>query len=138
MPQDTQLSQLVIHKLTQAQYESISNPNPNELYLVPDETSYPHVVETYSDAQTGSWYRIWSDGWCEQGGLLSTDARIVTLTLLQEYKDTYYFGTIYNQTSLYTDTYNLSFRPATTTTATLYTGTIDASTCSWTAQGYIN
>lgn len=138
MPQDTTLSQLVIHKLTQAQYEAITAPNANELYLTPDETSYPHVVQTYTDAQTGSWYRLWSDGWCEQGGQVSTSDTSVTLTLLQAYKDTNYSGTVYNQTSPYTYTYNLSFRPSTTTTATLLTGTADASVCIWTAQGYTN
>ena len=53
MPQDTTLNQLVIHKLTQAQYEAIVSPNANELYLTPDDSSYPHVTQTYTDSQTG-------------------------------------------------------------------------------------
>lgn len=137
MPQDTTLNQLVIHKLTQAQYEAIVSPNANELYLTPDDSSYPHVTQTYTDSQTGSWYRIWSDGWCEQGGSLSTSDTSATLTLLQAYRDTHYSGTVYNQTAPYTDTYNLSFRPMTTALASVLTGTENASVCMWTAQGYI-
>lgn len=30
-----------------------------------------YVVENYYDSSTGSWYRIWSDGWIEQGGVES-------------------------------------------------------------------
>lgn len=26
----------------------------------------PHIIETYHNGS--SWYRVWSDGWCEQGG----------------------------------------------------------------------
>ena len=135
--QDTTLNQLVIHKLTQAQYEGITTPDPHALYLTPDETACAYITQTFTDAYTGSWYRIWSDGWCEQGGKIDTSATSATLTLLQAYKDMNYSGSVDNQTSAYTYTYNLSFRPSTTTTATLLTGTADASTCIWTAQGYI-
>ncbi len=31
----------------------------------------PYVVETYHNGR--SWYRIWSDGWIEQGGWLDTN-----------------------------------------------------------------
>lgn len=34
---DTQVSELIINKLTKAQYDSILNPSDTELYLVPDE-----------------------------------------------------------------------------------------------------
>jgi len=137
MSQDTSLSQLVIHKLTQAQYETITTPNPNELYLVPDETSCPHIVETYDDAQTGSWYRIWSDGWCEQGGLKNTSGYSAVVTLLQPYRDNAYLGSACNVTTTYSDTYNVGFLALTTTTATIWTGTTNSSTCTWSAMGYI-
>lgn len=38
MSTDTNTSQLVINKLTKAQYEAISNPSNTELYLTPDTT----------------------------------------------------------------------------------------------------
>ena len=46
----------------------------------------PHVVETYSNGT--DWYRVYSDGWCEQGGYLSGNS--VTVTLFKSYKDTNY------------------------------------------------
>lgn len=36
MPQDTNVQNLIINKLTQAQYNSIANPSDTELYLTPD------------------------------------------------------------------------------------------------------
>jgi len=41
------------------------------------------VTETYKD--TVSWYRIWSDGWCEQGGIVQRTAA----TQLVEFSPTY-------------------------------------------------
>ena len=37
MPTDITVNNLVINKLTKAQYEAIQNPSETELYLVPDE-----------------------------------------------------------------------------------------------------
>lgn len=37
MATDTSVSNLVINKMTKAQYESLTNPSTTELYLVPDE-----------------------------------------------------------------------------------------------------
>lgn len=49
----------------------------------------PHIVDTYENGT--SWYRIYSDGWCKQGGINnnnSTNER--TQALLINYKDTNY------------------------------------------------
>ena len=46
------------------------------------------VIETYVNGT--SWYRIWSDGWCEQGGYYVPTATLGTITLLKSYKDTGY------------------------------------------------
>ena len=48
------------------------------------------VVETYQNGT--SWYRVWSDGWCEQGGY-STSSN-VTITLLKTYANTNYTITL--------------------------------------------
>lgn len=48
------------------------------------------IVDTYANGT--SWYRVYSDGWCEQGGLfpsVSSDQDI-TITLLKPFKDTNY------------------------------------------------
>ena len=43
------------------------------------------IIETYVNGT--SWYRIWSDGWCEQGGSYTTSG---TYTFLKPFKDTNY------------------------------------------------
>lgn len=45
------------------------------------------VVETYQNGT--SWYRVYSDGWCEQGGA-NNSTTAVTVTFLKPYKDTNY------------------------------------------------
>ena len=44
------------------------------------------IVETYVNGT--SWYRIWSDGWCEQGGYTGTGN--VSISFLKPFKDTTY------------------------------------------------
>lgn len=46
--------------------------------------SKAYITETYVSGT--SWYRIWSDGWCEQGGIQTS----ATVTLLKNYRDTNY------------------------------------------------
>lgn len=47
-----------------------------------------------------SWYRIWSDGWCEQGGLTASSATSSGyINLMIEMKDTNYFCQAYYQSN---------------------------------------
>lgn len=79
------------------------------------------VIETYRNGT--SWYRIWSDGWIEQGGYLAAAG---TIQLLQEFKY---------------PTYNVSLAPiaaadpyvSNRTTTTL---TITGGGCLWIVRGY--
>ena len=49
----------------------------------------PYVTESYSNGS--SWYRVWSDGWCEQGGRLSvTSNQTVTITFAKSFTDANY------------------------------------------------
>lgn len=48
----------------------------------------PHITQTYSNGD--SWYRIYSDGWCEQGGYNDGAKELATITLLLPFKDTQY------------------------------------------------
>ena len=43
----------------------------------------PHIVETYVNG--ASWYRVYSDGWCEQGGSVTSIENLNTVTLLKPY-----------------------------------------------------
>lgn len=51
------------------------------------------VIENYINGT--SWYRVWSDGWIEQGGSVTEDT---TVTLLKSFKNTSYsaFSTIFS------------------------------------------
>ncbi len=49
----------------------------------------PYVTETYSNG--ASWYRIYSDGWCEQGGINDCySGAQTTISLLKNYQDSNY------------------------------------------------
>ena len=53
--------------------------------------SQKHIVETWQSGT--SWYRIWSDGWIEQGGKYTRASATnwsTTITLFKPYKNTNY------------------------------------------------
>ena len=52
--------------------------------------SITRIVETWSSG--ASWYRVYSDGWCEQGGIhsLSTSA-VSSVSFVKSYLDTNYY-----------------------------------------------
>ncbi|MBR2299527.1 MAG: hypothetical protein IJ870_03015 [Alphaproteobacteria bacterium] len=94
-------------------------------------SSIPHIVETYKNGN--NWYRIWSDGWCEQGGqLLDTSGNNGTVTFLIEMKDTSYYAMIqaYNSGS-----YPLLITAGFTTTSFSYTGNVGKNW--WQVKGYV-
>lgn len=45
----------------------------------------PHIVDTYVNGT--SWYRIYSDGWCEQGGSISRATQAVSVTFLKPFNN---------------------------------------------------
>ena len=96
------------------------------------------VVETYQNGT--SWYRVYSDGWCEQGGVSPSgaDQATVTITLLKAFSNTSYTvasvqrdGPSGNYTNglrivnYLTNSFQINFRTGGTTTAY------------WVAYGYI-
>ena len=75
-----------VNLLSKEQYDGVAEPTNEELWAV--------EVETYSD-NDGNWYRIYPDGWVEQGGLynygsLAKDWNTVTITFLKAFSDTSY------------------------------------------------
>ena len=51
--------------------------------------TFPHIVETYHSGT--EWYRVWSDGWCEQGGEIDgISSAYRTVNLLKNFVDTNY------------------------------------------------
>ena len=55
-----------------------------------DFQNTPHIVSTYVNGT--SWYRVWSDGWIEQGGYYTHNntATVITVTLLKSFSNTNY------------------------------------------------
>jgi microcystin-dependent protein len=100
-----------------------------------------HVVtESYYDDQTGDWYRVYDDGWVEQGGRASySNNTILTVTLLKPMADARYsitrcngassdsFGYSGNIAEYYMAVYNL--------TTTSFTASI-ASNTSWNCNNF--
>ena len=48
----------------------------------------PYLIESYINGD--NWYRIYSDGWCEQGGKVITTDQNVTVNLLKPYSNSDY------------------------------------------------
>ena len=100
----------------------------------------PRIVETYSNGT--SWYRVWSDGWCEQGGEVSniaTGSGTFTVTFLKPFPNSDYtltfgtFGTGYNSAEA-----NFRCTAYTSTTCTFYNNSGTITTYKWQASGYIS
>lgn len=55
-----------------------------------DFASTPHITQTYVNGT--SWYRVWSDGWCEQGGVATAGGSNAgsQVLLLKPYRDVNY------------------------------------------------
>ena len=95
------------------------------------------IIETYSNGN--SWYRVYSDGWCEQGGRLSVSTnQTVTINFLKPFVDTNYiaFKNLGVQSSGTSNAQELSCFNFTTTTMQTQVNTDHGYSC-WQAIGYI-
>lgn len=101
------------------------------------EDCVAYIIETYYNGS--SWYRVWSDGWCEQGIMLSVNANTTfTWVFLKPYKDSNYL--VFSRDIDTLNTTVTSFKIANKTvsqvqTKCIYTG--GAITVQLLAQGYI-
>lgn len=100
-----------------------------------------YVVESYHNGT--DWYRIYSDGWCEQGGFaapVSADGHACTVTFLKPFLDTSYGFFKTNQTTsnatnvLFVESYSSK----TNTSIKIYNFNAYVSGASWFACGYIS
>lgn len=95
---------------------------------------FAHIIETYQNGS--SWYRIYSDGWCEQGGGLFTTG---TVTFLKQFKDTN-ITLLLTRNSDFTGAISSGFHGSWTSipTTTGFTCFYDTNTTySWQASGYL-
>lgn len=94
----------------------------------------PYITETYSSGT--SWYRVWSDGWCEQGGYSKENT---TIALLKEYSTN-----SYNISLTRTSTEQYAFAPTVYSQSTdsfVFQVTSDLAGDSyayWKTEGYIS
>ena len=65
----------------------------NKRFKLPRRKDHGTIIERWSDSN--NWYRVYADGWCEQGGYVrnggNTTGVVYTINLLKPYKDVYYF-----------------------------------------------
>ena len=101
----------------------------------------PHIVETYVNG--ASWYRVYSDGWCEQGGFIAKPSAntSITITFLKPYANTNWgcSDMIYATSSL-SGPWNIVHCPSVVTniTANSFTRSIgNGGSYRWRAYGYI-
>ena len=83
---------------SQQEYTQITQ-DPDTLYYVTDEAGQGvsiHIIDTYKSKDGNSWYRLWSDGWIEQGGFKQF-VNEQSITLLKAYQDTTYTITLGQQ-----------------------------------------
>lgn len=97
----------------------------------------PYVTEMYLNGY--SWYRVWSNGWCEQGGATTQDGNQV-ITLLKPYIDSNYFvigSPSSNDTNSPNYSVGIGTRTATTFNISFSNYTTGNSMNFWEAKGYI-
>jgi hypothetical protein len=90
------------------------------------------VIETYSNGT--SWYRVWSDGWCEQGGRQYVSNAQVAVTFLKPFKDTNYYA---NCRSVSANTYATTASIEGLLPESMGIRSTSTATWAWQACGYI-
>lgn len=101
--------------------------------------TFAHITETYSNGT--SWYKVYSNGWCEQGGLttsISTGGN-VTITMLKVFVDTGYNLLISSNGAYYAsaEANNTAVKNS-SSQITISNGSHVSSQFSWEAKGYIS
>ena len=115
----------------------------NELLATPPHKGSIECIESWHD-ENGNWYRIYSDGWCEQGGVHTTNISngINTVALFKSYINTNY-SVIFNHETDNTTYYSYVGYPTSyqkTVDSWNYTSPANLSLnprIRWEAKGYI-
>ena len=94
------------------------------------------VIESYINGS--SWYRVWSDGWCEQGGIFASAGGYATrtATFLKPFKDTNYIAFAEHNDSE-GDSTSHCINTKTTTTVQFLALYNKNGRANWVAMGYI-
>lgn len=94
-----------------------------------------YLVESYVNGR--SWYRVYSDGWCEQGGQIAVTEAVTNITLLKSYKDNNYnaVGCQANTNTAGYHTINVAAYSA--TQVQIRQNAVGSPLVNWIAMGYI-
>jgi hypothetical protein len=97
------------------------------------------IAKKEATTEDTTWYNLYSDGWCEQGGQTSGITNTTTVTFLKPYVDTNYFNTVYmisggSNTNYYYGDNKTTIR--TTTSFTFIVNQSESWVCNWQACGY--
>lgn len=103
--------------------------------------AFPYIKETYVNGN--SWYRVYSDGWCEQGGFNAPSSNVYefTVNLLKPYLNTDY--TILatsrgiDSQDYHYDTASVAYSSVTKTSFKIARHTYSTTGSYWKAYGYI-
>lgn len=92
------------------------------------------IVSTYSSGT--SWYRVWSDGFIEQGGHTDAKSEEITVTLIKSFGDTKYKAFVTPTTLGHQANWNPGIKSKSTTKFVYHSMIAAACGCDWYAFGY--
>lgn len=96
----------------------------------------PHIVETWSNGT--AWYRLYSDGWCEQGNFFTNVTGTQTITLAKPFLDTNYsLSLTESYTATLGDRRAINNANKTTSSFQIIVGSVSTVGIYWEAKGYI-
>lgn len=123
---------------------SLSNVTASDMTTAMENSNTPVVTESYYN--NGSWYRVYSDGWCEQGGELLNGSynTPVSVTFLKPFSDAHYTitGMASSEYTSYPDAFvGWYWGTKTATSVSLWARVVANAypvSYTWQACGYIN
>lgn len=126
--------------------QGINNAIVSRVKLDGSNAQFPYITESYVNGT--SWYKVWSDGWCEQGGQYYTASgskKTGTITFLKRFANTDYYlqpGQAVNLTDTDPGYMTTSYAKNVTNASFVYitdsyNGNGGATNWRWEAKGYI-
>lgn len=113
--------------LTEDSNIAISGINP----VLMNKSVFPVITETYQNGT--SWYRVYSDGWCEQGGYISANG---TVSFLKPFIDTNY-TLVFGSTGASNGVPRADRASRTTSSFSYSSASVASAPADWQASGYI-
>ena len=120
-----------IRVMSTAKFDDLASLSSSELYFV--ET--PAVVKTFY-RNGANWYRVWSDGWIEQGGYITSTSQSGSVTFLKPFSDTNYTILVTSLVAGAAANYNPAVTARTATSFTYNSNIGKAFNGTWYACGY--